>query len=240
MGNLNNEKITRKLITINKGFDRAIFQSTQAKEGILDNDITSYEENVIEALLTSEKQYIELKKLAALTISNKLMIREVEQREKAIANIEIKQLKNNVICLTVPIITPFSVYHTLQLFPKSIEKNYVVKAIEKSTTQLYLIQQELYKFFTENKIDSSIYKNMTVLYINHFADKYDNNRIPDTNNYTYKSITDVICSILRCDEPDSIVDTLIQTRNGKETFTEIYVLPFQYDLKKTALELQKR
>ena len=76
---------------------------------------------------------------------------------------------------------------------------------------------------------------MSVIFINHYGEKYDNIRIPDSNNYAYKALTDVICSVFKCEEIGSVVDTIIQSRSGRETFTEIYILPCQYDFKKTAL-----
>lgn len=53
MGNINNEKISRKLITINKGLDRAMYQTSQSKDGIIENDTNLYEDKLIEALLTN-------------------------------------------------------------------------------------------------------------------------------------------------------------------------------------------
>lgn len=239
MGNMNNEKISRKLITINKGLDRAMYQTSQSKDGIIENDTNLYEDKLIEALLNTEKQYIELKKLAALTISNKVMLKNIEKYEKEVANIDIKLLKKGIICLSIPIITPFSIYHTLQLYPKNIERPYIVNAIDKTFSQLYLIQKELENFFDDNNIEQEKYKHMSVVFINHYGEKYDNIRIPDSNNYAYKALTDVICSVFKCEEIGSVVDTIIQSRSGRETFTEIYILPCQYDLKKTTLEFQK-
>ena len=42
MGNINNEKISRKLITINKGLDRAMYQTSQSKDGIIEKDTNLY------------------------------------------------------------------------------------------------------------------------------------------------------------------------------------------------------
>ena len=65
MSKINKEKTAKQLLKVNKSFDMIQQKISQSKDGIVTNDIDVFEKNLVEALLDSERQYIQLKRLAS-------------------------------------------------------------------------------------------------------------------------------------------------------------------------------
>ena len=157
MSKINKEKTAKQLLKVNKSFDMIQQKISQSKDGIVANDIDVFEKNLVEALLDSERQYIQLKRLASENINNKLVLYEAVDKEIDVAKIEISVDKSGTIRLKIPIMTPFSVYKRLQLYPNSCGKERTINIIDKTVSQAFLIQKVLNNFIAEQEIDKSKY-----------------------------------------------------------------------------------
>lgn len=231
MSKINKEKTAKQLLKVNKSFDMIQQKISQSKDGIVTNDIDVFEKNLVEALLDSERQYIQLKRLASENINNKLVLHEAVDKEIDVAKIEISVDKSGTIRLKIPIMTPFSVYKRLQLYPNSCGKERTINIIDKTVSQAFLIQKVLNNFIAEQEIDKSKYENMTVIYNHIFKKDYAFNKICDSDNYAYKTLNDIISAAF-CRGKDNFcnVTYVLKSSYGNSTHTEIYIVPEELNL----------
>lgn len=138
---------------------------------------------------------------------------------------------NGVITIQMPLIMPFKKLKSIRSFPAFVTESQNAKfnfkeTLEKANIIIDGLSYALDEFIKNTHINSADYKNAIYEYINY----YNNYRgIPDTDNFEYKQITDVIANHLTCGN-DNGIDFVLRSRTGKRTFTELKTYPNHYAL----------
>lgn len=221
-------RIKKRIVEINKQIKTATKELKFAEE-VIDSDEDLFQEHLKNAYGIHQKSSIELRNLASKTIENSHIIETLFNEEIQNSEIEIVQFKNNIIKISMPIITPFSIYKRLKLYPKDRLTVRDIEAIDRSDLIIKTLARAINKFLEKNNIDRSIYQNTTLMYVNIFDNDYRTDRIPDTDNYSYKAITDAIaCNFILGGDSAFNMDFINISVNGEKIKTEIYLIPAQF------------
>ena len=163
-------------------------------------------------------------------IIDPLEIEHILDKEIENSEIEITKFDNDVIKISMPIITPFVAYKKKKLYPKSVTNLREIDAISRSENMIVTLERAAIKFLKTNKIDREIYKKKTLIYINYFENSYQRRLIPDTDNYSYKAFTDIIAGYFTNSSDNAFsTDFFIKTAYGEKTHTELFLIPAQFD-----------
>lgn len=211
------------------------FYFDECQKNINENDKKSYDENMIEALYNSDLMALNLRNLSSVTIDpiwtinhpkeQNQVLKKVENMELSLYDISISVLKSGGFKIKMPIIKPFARYKKVKLFDEFRKKNYAIKCIEDVEYDSKIISLAIKKFLSENKINKINTNKLTIVYVNNYDEKYIKSDFPDTDNYSYKRISDEILKNFSIDIDDSWVDFCYFSRKNISTFTEIFILP---------------
>ena len=225
-----NSRIKKGIKTINSQLDLISNELIYLYVATDSDDIVSVNEHLKELYNCLQKCCLDARKFVANEVMNGIDIDEMLDRDIENSEIEIEKFDNNVIKISMPIITPFVIYKKEKLYPNNELNPREIDAIDRSEFMIETLKTAIIKFLKSNEINKSAYKKSTLIYIHYFKNSYPAKRIPDTDNYSYKAFNDLITGYLtNSGDNASDTDFFIKTAHGKETHTEIYLIPDQFN-----------
>ena len=219
-------KLNVKIFTINEKLDNVQDNLIKCKDAISTNNLEEFDRNLKEGFDNAQRAYIDIRKFASECTSSKSEIKKLNSRETEGFDVSISILDNNIIKYSMPIIIPFCHLKRYKYFPKQATDEQIFDAVFKTDAILNSIYNATEEFKKNNNIDVNLYKNVTILFVNNFDKKYKQCHIPDSDNYSYKHIADIITNAF-CYSFDDFhsCDFVYSSRINNFTGTEVYLIP---------------
>lgn len=228
MRKLNVAKKLERILKINEHYDNVQYRLQKAKSGLCSNNPDQFEEELKQCLLEAERGYYDIRRFAGSTISSTTYHKKLDIEEAEICNIEITKLENGIIKISMPIILPFHYTKKIvSLFDKK-GKEYVLDKVVKADIMVDMVRRAVEKYVGEHPEDRNSMDCCTLMYLNVYERGFYQDRIPDTDNYSYKIITDIVSSTFCFGDDFSEVDFFLKTEIGDVTHTELYLIPMQF------------
>lgn len=225
-----NSRIKKGIKTINSQLDLISNELIYLYVATDSDDIVSVNEHLKELYNRLQKCCLYARKFASNEVMNQIDIEQMLDADIENSGIEIVKFDNDVIKISMPIITPFAIYKRVMLYPNNELTPREIDAIDRSEFMIETLKTAIIKFIKCNEINHIAYKKSTLLYIHYFKNNYPMRRIPDTDNYSYKAFNDLITGYLAGYGDNALeTDFFIKTAHGKETHTEIYLIPKQFN-----------
>lgn len=220
-----NEKNIKKIFSVNSGFCEVGDMLSNAKDALLNSDDELFNSYLKDALIKAEKSYIRLRKYISDTVESPYVKEEILQKEVNNSKIKISKLGNGIIKITMPIILPFKKLKSIHAYPNEYTHIEFTDTIDRVNCFTSLLEKALDDFKKENNLSSIHMQNFTILYKNIFA-KENLNSIPDSDNYEYKQITDIIVNAFaHGNDGFNNVDFIYNSCLGESTHTDVYLIP---------------
>lgn len=220
-----NEKNIKKIFSVSSGFCEVEDMLSNAKNSLLDSDDELFNSYLKGALIKAEKSYVRLRKYISDAIESPTVKKEILQKEVNNSKINISKLGNGIIKITMPIILPFKKLKSIRAYPNDCTQIEFAETFDRVNCFISLLEKALDDFKKENNFSSIPMQSFTILYKNVFAKEYLS-YIPDSDNYEYKQITDVIVDAFAINNDSyNNVDFIYNSGIGDSTRTDIYLIP---------------
>ena len=122
-----------------------------------DNDITA-NESLKELYNCLQEICLFARKFVSNEVSNSTDIEQIFEQELENSEIEIVKFDNDVIKISMPILTPFAIYKRVKLYPNNELTSREIDAISRSDVMINILKSALIKFLNSNKVNRMAYK----------------------------------------------------------------------------------
>lgn len=230
MNEIQKNKSSKKIKSFIKGLDSITQVFLLALRSLDFDDDKSYNSYLKSLYDDLQKICLRYRNFVSDEIMDVSELKQFFDREIENSEIEISKLDNNVIKISMPIITPFVAYKKKKLYPTSVTNAKEINIINRSEIMIDMLERAVMQFIEKNKIDRSVYQKKTLFYINYFENSYQRRLVPDTDNYSYKAFTDIITGYFTSSGDSAFnTDFILKTTHGDKTHTEIYLVPAHFN-----------
>lgn len=197
----------------------------------IDYDALSFDE-LMKLLNESEARCLEVREEVAVRLCTVEDFVEFKDTLIKADGIAVSMDEDGILTIQMPLILPFKKIKTIRSFPAFVTESPNAKfnlkdTLEKANIIIDGLTYALDEFVKNTNINSADYMNAIYEYTNYYCGNYRG--VPDTDNFEYKQITDVVANHLTCGN-DNGIDFLLRSRTGNDTYTELKVYPNNYVL----------
>ncbi len=183
-------------------------------------------ERLYKASNKCEKLFIALRSRLIYEIS---LLPQDYKNEHLILNspiLDIKIMEDETgLYIDMPILLPFKKLKTLNLTPNP-DKKTLIKTQEMCNAISLCLDAALFDYLKKNNLDKVKYSKATYIYTNFYNNDYPKKRIPDSDNYEYKHITDtVVRKISNLDDGFENLEFVFRTKFDDRNHTVLKIEP---------------
>ncbi len=204
------------LLNLSKLLESSMNTVQELNEKLSSDDYTDYESKVYDLAHTTEKAVLNARKYASETLTQKLSLELGNRIIKDVYHIDIKRNTDGIYSISMPSLTYYR--------QGGEHENVLVKPLMLAFED-YRLNQELVRF--DEKV-VLCYENVVKFDNFNYKGTPAQKGIPDTDNYMYRKITNVINTYLLVEDNMIYCDFFATSRpatEGEESHCKIWVVP---------------
>lgn len=133
--------------------------------------------------------------------------------------------KDGKMIIELPVLLPFKKLKNLNLDVKPDDKKYK-ETQEHCNAIATALNNALKHYVAFHIIDRKKYSKAIYVYTHFFGNEFPDKRIPDSDNYEYKQVTDiVVANISNLDDGFENLEFHFKTEKGDRTYTQLMIIP---------------